>query len=432
MEETLPAVKQEKIAELFAIRAGLSVISENTDKIKERENEVADINKSLSDFFENNAFEQNKLSKEYNNRIAAIEKDIELLAEEKYPIKSIENGEKAFYYLKEDIKEQRGKSRLQKPEGGAGIALFFLIMTIISSFVYVTIDYYDDLKRQIALGFLLFFGWAFIILKLIDFFKHYDKFSVRRFWKMLKEKKAYKRWLKKCRDEDAMIARYEEIYNKEAPLIIKRKRQEISALKNEKESELKKKGEQIERETAVMNAKVEAGIQRINDEITALLSASRQISKALGGNYPWFSESDWENTDLVIYYLQTGRADTIKEALYQVDRQRQTEQIVSVISQATQYLVGTINNNFYSLEKLVKSSFQKLAVLVENSGRSISRAIEENSAIIKEQAINARTIGKLQEKLLTETQLSNSLLAKANETSDELLNDLRYQQKYWV
>ena len=188
----------------------------------------------------------------------------------------------------------------------------------------------------------------------------------------------------------------------------------------------------VKQETAVMNAKVEAGIQRINDEITALLSASRQISKALGGNYPWFSESDWENTDLVIYYLQTGRADTIKEALYQVDRQRQTEQIVSVISQATQYLVGTINNNFYSLEKLVKSSFQKLAVLVENSGRSISRAIEENSAIIKEQAINARTIGKLQEKLLTETQLSNSLLAKANETSDELLNDLRYQQKYWV
>ena len=188
----------------------------------------------------------------------------------------------------------------------------------------------------------------------------------------------------------------------------------------------------VKQETAVMNAKVEAEIQRINDEITALLSASCQISKALSDNYPWFSESDWENTDLVIYYLQTGRADTIKEALYQVDRQRQTEQIVSVISQATQYLVGTINNNFYSLERLVKSSFQKLAVLVENSGRSISRAIEENTAIIREQAENARTIGKLQEKLLTETQLSNSLLAKANETSDELLNDLRYQQKYWV
>ena len=59
-------------------------------------------------------------------------------------------------------------------------------------------------------------------------------------------------------------------------------------------------------------------------------------------------------------------------------------------------------------------------------------AIEENTVIIREQAIQARTIGKLQEKLLTETQLSNSLLAKANETSDELLNDLRYQQKYWA
>lgn len=429
MEETLPAVKQEKIAELFAIRAGLSVISENTDKIKERENEVADINKSLSDFFENNSFEQNKLSKDYNNKIEAIEKDIELLAEDKYPIKSIENGEKAFYYLKEDIKEQREKNSPQKPKGGAGVALFFLLLFVAG----VLIGFFGGQELETVwipcslIGF-----WGFVVLKIVNGFNGDDRFTASRFREMILQKRYYKRWLKKCRDEDAMIARYEEIYNKEAPLIIKRKRQELSALKNEKESELKKKREQIERETATTNAKAEAEIQRINDEITALLSASCQISKALSDNYPWFSESDWENTDLVIYYLQTGRADTIKEALYQVDRQRQTEQIVSVISQATQYLVGTINNNFYSLEKLVKSSFQKLAVLVENSGRSISRAIEENSAIIKEQAINARTIGKLQEKLLTETQLSNSLLAKANETSDELLNDLRYQQRYWA
>lgn len=429
MEETLPAVKQEKIAELFAIRAGLSVISENTDKIKERENEVADINKSLSDFFENNSFEQNKLSKDYNSKLTMVKKDIELLAEDKYPIKNIENGEKAFYYLKEDIKEQREKNSPQKPKGGAGVALFFLLLFVAG----VLIGFFGGQELETVwipcslIGF-----WGFVVLKIVNGFNGDDRFTASRFIEMIEQKMYYKRWLKKCRDEDAMIARYEEIYNKEAPLIIKRKRQELSALKNEKESELKKKREQIERETATTNAKAEAEIQRINDEITALLSASCQISKALGGNYPWFSESDWENTDLVIYYLQTGRADTIKEALYQVDRQRQTEQIVSVISQATQYLVGTINNNFYSLEKLVKSSFQKLAVLVENGGRSISRAIEENSAIIKEQAINARTIGKLQEKLLTETQLGNSLLAKANETSDELLNDLRYQQKYWV
>ena len=429
MEEALPAVKQEKIAELFAIRAGLSVISENTDKIKERENEVADINKSLSDFFENNAFEQNKLSKDYNNKIEAIEKDIELLAEDKYPIKSIENGEKAFYYLKEDIKEQTEKNRPQKPKVYAVLSVFFLLLFVAG----VLIALWGGKKLEMVRILCIFIGFCgFVAVEISNSRNGDDRFAFLRFIEMIEQKMYYKRWLKKCRDEDAMIAKYEEIYNKEAPLITERKRQELSALKNEKERELKKKREQIEKETATTNAKAEAEIQRINDEITALLSASCQISKALSDNYPWFSESDWENTDLVIYYLQTGRADTIKEALYQVDRQRQTEQIVSVISQATQYLVGTINNNFYSLERLVKSSFQKLAFLVENSGRSISRAIEENTAIIREQAENARTIGKLQEKLLTETQLSNSLLAKANETSDELLNDLRYQQKYWV
>lgn len=430
MEETLPAVKQEKIAELFAIRAGLSVISENTDKIKEGENEVADINKSLSDFFDDKVFEQNKLASDYNSKIEEIEKDIELLAEEKYPIKSIENGEKAFYYLKEDIKVQREKKRPLKPKVYAGLSVFFLLLFVAG----VLIGFLGGKKLEMVWILCVFLGFCgFVAVEAINSRKgDDDRFAFLRFIEMIEQKTYYKRWLKKCRDEDAMIARYEKVYNKEAPLIVKRKRQELSALKNEKESELKKKREQIEKETAVMNAKAEAGIQRINDEITALMSASSQISKALSDNYPWFSESDWENTDLVIYYLQTGRADTIKEALYQVDRQRQTEQIVSVISQATQYLVGTINNNFYSLEKLVKSSFQKLAFLVENSGRSISRAIEENTAIIREQAIRARTIGKLQEKLLTETQLSNSLLAKANETSEELLSDLRYQQKYWA
>ena len=244
MEEALPAVKQEKIAELFAIRAGLSVISENTDKIKERENEVADINKSLSDFFENNSFEQNKLSKDYNNKIEAIEKDIELLAEDKYPIKSIENGEKAFYYLKEDIKEQRENNRPQKPKGGAGVALFFLLLFVAG----VLIGFFGGQELEtvwipcILIGF-----WGFVVLKIVNGFNGGDRFTASRFREMILQKRYYKRWLKKCRDEDAMIARYEEIYNKEAPLIIKRKRQELSALKNEKESELKKKREQIER-----------------------------------------------------------------------------------------------------------------------------------------------------------------------------------------
>lgn len=45
-------------------------------------------------------------------------------------------------------------------------------------------------------------------------------------------------------------------------------------------------------------------------------------------------ERDWKNLDLVIYQIETGRADSIKEALHQVDRELQTERIVKSVFNA--------------------------------------------------------------------------------------------------
>ena len=42
---------------------------------------------------------------------------------------------------------------------------------------------------------------------------------------------------------------------------------------------------------------------------------------------------DWANIDLIIFYYETGRADTLKEALQQVDRQRQNEALIKAIKE---------------------------------------------------------------------------------------------------
>lgn len=44
-------------------------------------------------------------------------------------------------------------------------------------------------------------------------------------------------------------------------------------------------------------------------------------------------ERDWKNIDIVIFQLETGRADSVKEALQLTDRELQTERIAESISQ---------------------------------------------------------------------------------------------------
>ena len=68
---------------------------------------------------------------------------------------------------------------------------------------------------------------------------------------------------------------------------------------------------------------------------------------------PVLNPLDWENLDLVIFYFETGRADTVRDALIQVDRQRQTDQIVSAINEASERIHRTIISGFQSLEATV-------------------------------------------------------------------------------
>lgn len=134
------------------------------------------------------------------------------------------------------------------------------------------------------------------------------------------------------------------------------------------------------------------------------------------------NESDWKNLDLIIHYLTTGRADTIKEALYQVDRQRQTDQIVKAISIATEAMASHIENAYYKLGDGLARCFSRLNSNLQSMTREIVSA-EKNS--------NSEIARKL-DMQISEAKTNSILLAKSNQTTEELLHDLRYNQRFWV
>ena len=69
---------------------------------------------------------------------------------------------------------------------------------------------------------------------------------------------------------------------------------------------------------------------------------------------------DWANVDLLIFYFETGRADTLKEALYQLDRQRQNEKLIDAIYSATESLASSIKLSISRLGDNINTSIEKL------------------------------------------------------------------------
>lgn len=118
---------------------------------------------------------------------------------------------------------------------------------------------------------------------------------------------------------------------------------------------------------------------------------------------PILDERDWKHLDLIIYQLETRRAESIKEALQLVDRELQTQRIEYMISSATNAIMDTLNRGFSLLQKSLSAVYSGLSEQLQVVSGQMS-------------AINMK---------LCDMQVMNSaLINKVNMTSEALVNDL--------
>lgn len=160
--------------------------------------------------------------------------------------------------------------------------------------------------------------------------------------------------------------------------------------------------------------------------ISRIAAQAHAVNNALQETYGIsLNESDWCNIDLIVHYIETGRADSLKEALIQVDRQRQTDQIVQAIQVAQESISQHIESAFARMGQALALSFERLDARLQSISGQL--AASSQSTLASQRA--------LMEKLDTQisvAQMNSVLLEKANKSSDELIHDLRYNQKYWI
>ena len=169
-----------------------------------------------------------------------------------------------------------------------------------------------------------------------------------------------------------------------------------------KETE-KKLSKEIEQLEAALNT---------SDDIPLHEETAKRIYATLEEQYASLVDPrDWENLDIIIYSYETGRADTIKEALSQVDAVRRTEQIVAEIRKAAQNVAASIRQGARSLEYSMQSSMARLA----------DGLAEQNRALLSSQNEFQQKVGARLSQIATSAELSTALQQKAELNSREIM-----------
>ena len=161
------------------------------------------------------------------------------------------------------------------------------------------------------------------------------------------------------------------------------------------------------------------------------LGLAKTVYEALIAEYATVLDPrDWKNIDFIIFYYETGRVDTLKEALIHVDKQRQTDTIAKAIKQASAEISSTINTSMTMLRGDLNSCFGALSTQLDKSMQIQLPALQQNNSAIGALSGSVSQLGsKLQTSLNAlgnEQALTNALLDKVATSSDALVNDLNY------
>lgn len=168
-------------------------------------------------------------------------------------------------------------------------------------------------------------------------------------------------------------------------------------------------------------------INERNSELYPIVQSCNVFYRALSEQFtPILDERDWQHLDLVIYEIETRRADNVKEALQLVDRELQTERIERTIGEAANAICHTLQCGFTALQQSIKICCEKICDRLD----TISSQLDTVSMQLTVQSFQLADISGQLADLTDSVNVNNALQAKANETSAQLCRDARALRSY--
>lgn len=382
--------KNQMLADLYALRAGMSAISIEKDKLDKSEKNYNDAMSSLK-----------KVSDEYNK----YDYDIQRVSTGLNDFKS--QGYEETGNQKQKRKSKYSKSgRIANAKSKSSKIFMHMIITIVVGIIAAAVPWFlyfaatgwkGSIFEDRNSKYYIFISAAIFLISLIV--------TVAR---LIKEFRKYK-----GEKEDAEKS-IREMNNELAGYQMERKLLEPKL--NECYAVVNRSKAIVERDRAYRS--------KLSQEMYNALVA--QFKSVL-------DIRDWQHIDLVIFYFETGRADTLKEALQQVDRRVQTDEIIEAIESAGNYISSTIRMSMNELRSDLNKSFNRLSeqLAIQHAEQmtalgNINRNIERtNESIAKLQSATENN-GKTLENISSAANLNNALIAKIGYDSMSLMDDVNY------
>ncbi|MDE6691677.1 MAG: hypothetical protein K2K04_06880, partial [Clostridia bacterium] len=280
------------------------------------------------------------------------------------------------------------------------LSSLFLILTIIG-FVGCILGFIQWTKNQKGIGFissgvlelLLIIGGILSIIFFVLSIK-----SLKKYCKKLSYSLHVKRMVVSAREDIPYW--YERVEKEKKSVELSKNR--LTSLQERATAELQ-----------IINNDYNLGIKQIKEHIQTTLSLINFLKTVYA---QIIDMRDWVNLDIIIYALETKRADNMKEALNIVDSEKRSERIADAITQANYEISRILNNGFKNIQNELVSGFNNLSEVITKEMQKTRSAINMQS--------------KLTMQLISQSTLQNALIANANESSAVLAQKVESMNSY--
>lgn len=164
----------------------------------------------------------------------------------------------------------------------------------------------------------------------------------------------------------------------------KKAAKEIDDILKQVERDIKFFEKDNKKDEALMKQKYMTCSVRTKAEIKAdeqALQEVKEASKILEKKYSFISKADWEDIDALIFFLESGRADTLKEALNLNDMKKYKDEIVASVDRVNRTVIKGIITIRRDLNVYFNTLFVKLDAL-NDSLINIAGEIAKNTEAI--------------------------------------------------
>ncbi|MGN1104402.1 MAG: coiled-coil domain-containing protein [Candidatus Coproplasma sp.] len=291
------------LSELYAIRAVMSTVSKNEDETHDIETEEKHSLSAQIDSIQKSIDETEREIEQKHTHKPEIEELDKLIKQKEEEKDSLE------------IKINERKKDI-KIEIALGLLAFFLIAPIFIWLIYI-ITGGDELVFIISPPFYVFtFALSIVIIYWADT------------WNLKKNTTNYRKNKSAFKDCESVLTEY---YIQRADLT---QGSEKGDKYTPKGLELKAEIEKKKKEIIAIEDKIDEGFKRAEE----IKSQSAEIIRQAKLFFDIVNYIDWDGLDIICYYIETGRADKIKEALFKIDAERKNKTFDLTVRHANQQI----------------------------------------------------------------------------------------------